>query len=256
MDQVSDAVSMLEDKGLPRPEGTLSGHAAGLPFERNVHSLLVASFGERVCRQFDALNRVLLGSLEALSYSQRSELFGPPALRGLVARGKETTKSWSPTNLFEEKQDDTAESILFSKKEISFFDESVVLIDVKTQNIAKPAQAPNIISSDKLARTLRSALEDGQLNFDIVYIAVSFLPTATKLVCKSVRTVSLFKIAEPMYINWTAAQQIQFHPLKVDQDYDGSKQEWARSYLKNFCISLEARIGKDRKRLESYRSVL
>lgn len=64
----------------------------------------------------------------------------------LLSRGKAATENWSIENLFEEKQNDTADILLVK-------DQFYELLDVKTRNISKSAQAPNIISAYKLAQT-------------------------------------------------------------------------------------------------------
>jgi hypothetical protein len=66
----------------------------------------------------------------------------------------------------------------------------------------------------------------------------------------------MFKIAKPPYINWAAAQQIQFHPFEVDQDFDGSRESWARNFLHTYCESLEKHIASKIKRLEYFQSAL
>lgn len=256
LNDIKSAVEPLSGKSLPRPEGTLSGHAAGLPFERSVHALLKGKFGERCEQHFESLNVVLCKNQSVLTYEARAKLFGPLALRQLILRGKTAMQAWSPENLFEEKQDDTAESIIFPSSDIDFYGEPIVLLDVKTTNASKKAQPPNIISAEKLANSLLLGLQGGRINFDIVYVAVSWSPSSTQLVCGSVRPISMFKISKPLYINWAAAQQVQFHPLTVDQDFKGNREEWALNFLENFCRSLEGRISKEVEKLERFKKAL
>lgn len=57
----------------------------------------------------------------------------------------------------------------------------------------------------------------------------------------------LFK-ANPvtLYINWAAAMQIQFHVCDLDKSWQGTREEWARCYLKAFVASAEQRCEKMR----------
>lgn len=238
-----------------RPEGTLSGHAAGLPFERLVHDKLAKHFSGRVYRHYEALNRTLERSPNARTGAERNMLFGPAAMQYLVCRGKSAMSRWSLESPFEEKQNDTAESILFSDETCSF-DREVVLLDVKTQNEVKKGQPPNIISANKLAEALALCLRDGTFNFDFVYIGVGWEPTKTTLRCTRTKAVSLFRMDPAVYINWAAATQVQFHPFEAKQDFPGTRMEWAQRYIDAFCHSLESRLSKENQKLERFRRVL
>jgi type II restriction enzyme len=254
--EIEKHVSALVGRKVARPSGQLSGHAGGLPFETLVHKNLLTAYPDRCRRHFEMLNEILLAHPGAMTYDERMLLFGPQAVRGLLMRGQRPTSSWSPTNLFEEKQDDTAETVILEKPSFDLRDNRVTLIDVKSKNLAVSAQPPNIISAGKLAEALRASLEDGEVPFDIVYVGISFRPSDTELECEAVQVVSLFKVSEPLYINWAAAEQIQFHVASADQDFQGKREDWARIFIKNFCDSLESRIGKQEERLRKFRGVI
>ncbi len=254
--KIEEILEVMIDEALPRPKGTLAGHAGGLPFERLIHDVLSDHFGVRCYRHFESLNQVLLNNPHATSPEERRSLFGPESMQLLVSRGKTALKKWTPNNQFIEKQNDTAETILFSNDNCDFNRGEVWLLDVKTQNDVGKAQPPNIISASKLATSLRSAIQEGEVRFNFVYIGVSFHATEKELICKAVNTTSLFQVSNPLYINWSAAQQIQFHPMSVDQDFTGTKTEWSYKFIETFCDSLQNRIGKDQQRLAEFKAVL
>jgi len=253
---IQTLVENIVGSHVPRPKGTLSGHAAGLPFERLVDQVLIANWPDRCAQHFEILNKILMSHPRVTSPDERIDLCGPPSVASLVARGREPMRKWSLDNLFEEKQDDTAENILLQKPQFDLRRNPVTLIDVKSHNNHKKGQPPNIMSAGKLAKACKLALEEGAVNFDVIYISVLFDPSPSTLDCTGVRTVSLFSIDSDIYINWTAAQQIQFKPHEIDQDFAGTKEEWAHKFLVTFCDSLEKKIGKDNQRLREYRSVL
>ncbi len=257
--QIDLALKVLIGKVVAKPEGgTLAGHAAGLPFEDLVHQTLRNTYGNRVQRHFEALNSLFLAGKSAKGYESRLGLLGPKSLQFLLKRGKKSINEWTPSNLFEVKQDDTAESIIFPTSDIQMSSEGVLLVDVKTQDIGKKAQAPNIMSADKLARACVFALEDSdKVPFEILYVGVKWEKESKHLRCVDIRTISLMKIdPRKIYINWVAAQQIQFHPFDVPQDYEGNREQWCKSYLNVFCHSLESRIDKEIERLDFFKKAI
>lgn len=241
---------------VPRPVGTLAGHAGGLPFERLVHSQLEETLPGRCFRHYESLNNVLIQNSTAVTYEQRAALFGPRALQKLVMRGRQPTTTWTDSRPFQEKQDDTAETIVFPKPRVDFFYRPITLVDVKTQNLSRTSRAPNIISADKLAEAMKLSLLDANVDYDLVYVGIGWEPTATTLICKRVRVLNLFNIAEELYINWAAAQQVQFHPFTIDQDFTGSRLEWASKYLHSFCRSLEGFLHRKQNRLNEFQAAL
>ncbi|MDI9365815.1 MAG: HincII family type II restriction endonuclease [Flavobacterium sp.] len=154
-------------------------------------------------------------------------------------------------NPFDEKQDDTA-NILVVKD--GFYE----IIDIKTRNLSKTAQAPNIISSFKLAQMCAIMIDNKEFdNFSINYFEVDWVLENEKLVCKDAHFVSLFKSTpDNLYINWAAAMQIQFHVCNLDQDFKGTIEQWAKEYLKHFVTQVyrrsEYKIKKFAKPFEKY----
>jgi type II restriction enzyme len=239
---------------VPKPTGTLAGHAAGLPFETLVHKELIDLFPSRCWRHFEFLNRVLL-DLDSAALEERYKAFGPKSLKGLLCRGKDQMKGWSKSNQFEEKQNDTAESIISSDTTFNPNQSRLLLLDVKTHNSAKQGQPPNIMSAGKLAEALASAMEEGVVRFDVVYVGVSWTIEGKTLRANNVSVVSLFTMDPRLYINWAAAEQIQFHPHLAEQSFKGSREEWAKQYISHFSVSLAARIKKQEIRLAKFQAI-
>lgn len=255
------ALSGLVGQTVPRPAGTLAGHAGGLPFERLVNQILRDRLPGQTFRHYELLNQIYEHNPRATSLDQRYSLLGPPSLQYLLRRGKAATEKWSNDSLFEEKQNDTAEIIVLPSKRLAIeIDKGrpVTLIDVKTQDVAKKAQAPNIISAEKIANVCKLAIESEKfLPFEIMYVGIKWRATKDELVCTDVRVVSLTDIdPSDLYINWAAALQIQFHPFEVSCKYEGDGMKWAYDYIKNFCTQLERRISKEGEKLKLFRSIL
>ncbi len=236
----NELLEWLKDKEVERPNradsGTLSGHAAGEPFEKLVYQYLKSAFPNNIYKQYEFLNDLYKKHPESITAQDRMYLFNSPTALFLLSRGDAATRNWNPSNIFEEKQNDTAD-ILYCKDE--YFD----IIDIKTRNVSKSAQAPNIISAYKVAQMCALMLDNKEFNtLGINYVEVDWLPEADKLKCTSAHYANLFK-ANPsnLYINWAAAMQIQFHVKDLDQDYKGSIEEWAIEYLRTFVASAERR---------------
>lgn len=119
-----------------------------------------------------------------------------PTALFLLSRGDKATKEWSPENIFEEKQNDTAD-ILYYKN--GFYD----IIDVKTRNISKSAMAPNIISAYKLAKTCVLMIDNNEFdNISIDYIEVNWKEKGNSLTATKAFHGNLFKAnPETLYIN-------------------------------------------------------
>lgn len=236
-------IKFLEDElvgtMVPKPlSGTLSGHAAGEPFDKCVYQFIKEHYGEKAFRQYEFLNKLYSDNPEAVSVSERHSLVAP-TLAFLLNRGKEVTKKWGVTNLFVEKQDDTADILVI---EDGFFN----LVDVKTRNSAIAGPPPNIISSYKLAKMCASMLETGDFaSHDITYVGVMWRAEEEVLVCIQASIKELFK-AEPsdLYINWAAAMQIQFHVEDLNQSYSGTVGQWCRDYLRSFVEQAQGRADK------------
>ena len=220
----------LAGKSVPRAtSGTLSGHAAGEPFDKLTCAELCAMLPGKIFRQYEYLNNLYTKHLDAKSLEARDKLIQSPTVLFLLSRGKNATENWSPDAQFEEKQNDTADILAVDG---DFFD----LIDIKTKNIDKKAQPPNIISAYKLAQLCAKMIDNGEYDtFTIDYFGIDWALDGTNLVCRNTHHANLFR-ADPseLYINWAAAMQIQFHVEECGQSFAGSRELWARSYLKHF----------------------
>ncbi|MBQ8968821.1 MAG: HincII family type II restriction endonuclease [Bacteroidaceae bacterium] len=223
--------------------GTLSGHATGEPFEKSVYHILKQSYPSAIFKQYEFLNDLYTKNPKVISVRDRYALLDSPTVLFLISRGDKATKEWSLDHLFEEKQNDTAD-ILFRKD--GYYD----LIDVKTRNIVKDAQAPNIISAYKLARTCALMIDNEEYDtFGMKYIGIDWEENGDNLRCTDAHFGDLF-LANPdtLYINWSAGLQVQFHVCDLDQSWQGSREEWARVYLSMFVRSAEHRCQYMRDR--------
>ena len=127
-------VSSMKNEIVDRPNkasaGTLSGHAAGEPFEKCVYHKLKAKYSRCIFKQYEFLNDIYLKHPKHITVEQRYALMDSPTAMFLLSRGDKATKAWSPINVFEEKQNDTADILYYNNH---FYD----IIDVKTRNIRK-----------------------------------------------------------------------------------------------------------------------
>ena len=242
----------LEGTSIPKPiSGTLSGHAAGEPFDKHVNELLKKKYPGKVFRQYEYLNYLFTKNPDAVGVEARNALFKSPTLMFLLSRGKNATDKWSIDNPFEEKQNDTADILVVDN---GFYE----IIDIKTRNLSKKAQPPNIISAFKLAQTCAKMTDNNEFDtFDINYIEIDWELRNNELVCVHVHHKQLFSSnPSELYINWAAAMQIQFHVSDLNQDFKGSREDWAREYLKHFVEQAKRRaedmIEKFVKPFEKY----
>lgn len=216
--------------------GTLSGHAAGEPFDKHAYRFIKDRYVGKTFRQYEFLNKVYSDNPKAISVNDRWSLIKKPALAFLLNRGKDATEEWSPSNLFVEKQNDTADILVIE-------DNFSNLIDVKTYNVARNGQPPNIISAYKLAKMCALMLDTGDFSsHDIAYVGVTWEIKGKNLKCTRASVKQLFK-TDPakLYINWAAAMQIQFHVEVLDQSYDGTVEQWCKDYLRTFVAQAKAR---------------
>lgn len=224
---------------IPKPPyGTLSGHAAGEPFAKRAYELISKKYPKNTYAQYEYLNSLYLANPQAISVIDRYSLIKSPPLAYLLNRGKSSTKDWTPQDQFSEKQNDTAD-ILIIQEDITN------IIDVKTFNINKNGQPPNIISSFKIANLCKLILESKDFSsLNIIYIGVSWDLKGSELECKNIAIRELFKTnPSKLYINWAAALQIQFHVERLGQDYKGSIENWCKDYLSNFVKQAQHRVG-------------
>ena len=224
---------------IPKPlSGTLSGHVAGEPFDKHVYSELKKVFPNQTFRQYEYLNDLFSKNPKVITYDERLQLFNSPSVMFLLSRGKSATTNWSIGNPFEEKQNDTADILVV---ENNFYE----IIDIKTRNISKKAQPPNIISAYKLAQTCARVLDNKEYDtFTIQYFGIDWELQEEYLVCTNAHSANLFK-AQPdtLYINWAAAMQIQFNVENLDQSFTGNLEKWAKAYLKHFTAQARKRAN-------------
>lgn len=239
----STVVSLMKNQIVERPNrasaGTLSGHAAGEPFEKSVYYMLKEMYPNNIFKQYEYLNDIFLRNPKHITVEQRYALLESPTALFLLSRGDKATKEWSPANIFEEKQNDTADILFY---ENGFYD----IIDVKTRNISKSAQPPNIISAYKLAKMCALMIDNEEYDsINIDYVEIDWVESDSYLKCMTAHHGDLFKAnPEELYINWAAAMQVQFHVCDLDQTWNGTKEEWARCYIKVFVTSAEQRCKK------------
>ncbi len=222
---------------VPKPlSGTLSGHSAGEPFDKHVYSELKKIFPNKTFRQYEYLNDLFRKNPKVISAEERFQLFNSPSVMFLLSRGKSATQKWSTSNPFEEKQNDTADILVVDN---GFYE----IIDIKTRNISKSAQAPNIISSYKLAQLCATMIDNQEFNnLSINYFEIDWELQTDLLICKDAHHISLFHTTpENLYINWAAAMQIQFHVCDVEENFNGTVEEWTRAYLKHYVAQVYRR---------------
>ena len=219
--------------------GTLSGHAAGEPFEKSVYHHLKSNYPSAIYKQYEYLNDLYLKHPKVISVEDRYALLDSPTALFLLSSGDKATRAWAPQNIFEEKQNDTADILYYAE---GYYD----LIDVKTRNVNKNAQPPNIISAYKLAKACANMIDNEEYdNIGINYIEIDWIEQGDNLLCTDAHYGDLFKaIPRTLYINWAAAMQIQFHVAELDQSWEGSRKEWAKEYIKVFVESAQHRVKK------------
>jgi len=229
----------IKGTSVPKPlSGTLSGHAVGEPFDKHVYAEIKKQFPKNTFRQYEYLNDLFSKNPNIIGFKGRQALFNSPTVLFLLSRGKNATDKWSIDNPFDEKQNDTADILVVK-------DDFYEIIDIKTRNISKSAQPPNIISAFKLAQVCAKMLDNKEFdNFTINYFEIDWLLDNDKLVCYDTHFACLFK-AQPsdLYINWAASMQIQFHIQDLDQSFDGTMQNWAKFYLKHFVTQAKKRAN-------------
>jgi type II restriction enzyme len=227
----------VKGTSIPKPlSGTLSGHAAGEPFDKHIYSAIKNDFPKHTFRQYEYLNYLYSKNPGVIGSNARQSLINFPTVLFLLSRGKNATDKWSIENPFDEKQDDTADILVVKD---NFYE----LIDVKTRNVSKSAQPPNIISAFKLAQLCAKMIDNKEFdNFTINYFEIDWELEKDKLICKDAHFACLFDInPSELYINWAAAMQIQFHVCDIDQTFNGTREQWTKRYLKHFVTQAKKR---------------
>ena len=236
---ISEIVGTTIDRTKWTKAGTLSDHAAGEPFEKFVYQYLKTEYPEGVFKQHDFQNDLYLKNPQVVSLDERNALFNSPTALFLLNYENNEAGDWTPQNIFEEKQNDTADILYHAE---SHFE----LIDVKTRNISKNSQPPNIISAYKLAKACAYMIDNEEFdNIGMNYIEVDWIEDKEKLMCCDAHYGNLFK-SNPttLYINWAAAMQIQFHVCDLDQTWKGTRMKWATEYIRIFVNSARHRVRK------------
>jgi hypothetical protein len=236
-----------------RPPGPLAGHNTGTPIETLLADRLTGVFGPRVRRHYEVLNAILDNRPDVTSGPKRKSLFGRPSTQSLLCSGRNMAK-WRPGTPFVEAQGDTADFILFDNEYCALEPAHYMLIDAKSVNLGHEGQPPNIISAAKLFDAMVDSVDEGAVACDLVYLALGYIPRAGTLEVEQARVLSLFKVDQLPYINWTASNQIQFDPFKVDQDFSGSALDWANRFVEYYCDQRALKIAKDKKKLRDDRA--
>lgn len=234
-----ELIKDIKGTSVQRPiSGTLSGHAAGEPFDKHVYAEIKKQYPKNTYRQYEYLNDLYTQNSDIIGYSAREKLFKSPSVHFLLARGKEVTNKWTSENPFEEKQNDTADILVVKD---GFYE----IIDIKTRNLSKSAQPPNIISAFKLAQVCAKMIDNKEFDdFSINYFEIDWELEKDKLICRDAHFASLFKCnPSNLYINWAAAMQVQFHICDLDQEFEGTVEEWAIAYLKHFITQAKKRAN-------------
>lgn len=218
----------------PNKKGELSGHAAGEPFSDLTFSIL-ENLGYHVQKQHSYLNNLMLNGNISNKHERLSSIH-VQSLAEVLWTGR-INKKWNRYEQFDYKQGDFADMLILDA------DMNMNIIDVKTTNLSKRSQPPNIMSALRLANICKSMLNHEEFDrFIITYIGIGWRDHGVHLVCEDVNIIDLFKIQPAsLYINFTAALQIQFKLDVVDQTFQGSKKQWCLEYIRHFIISHEER---------------
>ena len=238
-------LSFLEEKlagaTVPRPNvsGTLSGHAAGEPFSDLVLDTLRLEYGDSIKKQHQMLNNLMRTKPDATKFD-RLNLIPLFSLGDILWTGR-INNPWNTNKLFQEKQSDFADILNMSEMW-----DLVHVIDVKTRNASKTAQPPNIMSALRLANLCKSMLDHDETDsLRISYVGVDWVDEGTVLRCVKIHITEMMSIPpELLYINFTAALQIQFHPSGAPQDFTGSNEDWCKGYLRHYTESYDKRTAK------------
>ena len=234
-------LSFLEAKlvgaTVPRPNvrGTLSGHAAGEPFSELVLDVLTDMHGNAIQKQHDMLNQLMHGD-PSLMGEDRVHAFPLHSLGELMWTGRRGSE-WSRDALFTERQNDFADILDMSEPGC------IHIIDVKTRNASKRGQPPNIMSALRLAKLCKGILDSGDEDkVKITYVGIDWEDRGDRLECVGSHIKELMRIPpHDLYINFTAALQIQFHLDAVSQSFEGSSREWCEKYLRHYTSSYDQR---------------
>lgn len=234
-----------------KPNQETSGHRIATPLEEEVYDALSKVYPGLTFKQHEAVNKYLSENV-VQGRVPDGFVFGNEAIDSLVNPGKKALSSW-PEELVPGKQSDTADIVLFSDSSL-FEGSAAFLIDVKSHDLGKSDQPPNIMSARKLAKVAEICLSKNiDPNFSLYYIDLGYRKKDAGVVVEDVRMVDMMKIppldynnkGKPMYINWAAALQVQFRPSEVSQNFELSQKEWLAVFIKNYTSQKRDRIYKE-----------
>ena len=234
-----------------KPNQETSGHTIATPLEEEVYDALSKVYPGLTFKQHEAVNKYLSETV-VQGRVPDGFVFGNEAVDSLVNPGKKALSSW-PEELVPGKQSDTADIVLFSDSAL-FDGSSVFLIDVKSHDLGKSDQPPNVMSARKLVNLAKICLSENiDPNFSIYYVDLGYRRKDAGVVVDDVRMVDMMKIppldhdgkGKPMYINWSASLQVQFRPSAVSQDFELSQKDWLAVFMKNYTSQKRDRIYKE-----------
>lgn len=110
------------------------------------------------------------------------------------------------------------------------------------------------MSARKLAKVAEICLSKNiDPNFSLYYIDLGYRKKDAGVLVEDVRMVDMMKIppldyngkGKPLYINWSAAIQVQFMPSEVSQDFELSQKDWLAIFMKNYTSQKRDRIYKE-----------
>jgi len=82
----------VKGTSVPKPlSGTLSGHAAGEPFDKHVYSEIKKQFPKHTFRQYEYLNDLYSKNPDVIGVEARQDLVNSPTVMFLLSRGKNAT---------------------------------------------------------------------------------------------------------------------------------------------------------------------
>lgn len=234
-----------------KPNQETSGHRIATPLEEEVYDALSKTYPGLAFKQHEAVNEYLSQTVTRDKVSD-DFIFGNEAIDYLVNPGKKALSNWSE-KIVPGRQSDTADIVLFSDSAL-FDGSSVFLIDVKSHDFGKNSQPPNIMSARKLAKVAEICLSKNiDPNFSLYYIDLGYRKKDAGVLVEDVRMVDMMKIppldyngkGKPLYINWSAAIQVQFMPSEVSQDFELSQKDWLAIFMKNYISQKRDRIYKE-----------
>lgn len=251
----------LVGRTFDKPSTGASGHAIGTPVEDMVANHLKEAYGDQGHLPHEMLNHILLANPEANTAEARRALLGNPARGRLLGRSDPTMAAVSVDNPIVASQNATADVCILNGPMDRFADCHLVMIDVKSRKPGQRSGSGNMISSEKLGEAMHAMRTHhvNKTNFDLMYAHLSLEDDPddpTKFRVASVRAVDLFRIPpERLYINWVAGRQIQVDLTTIEQDYRGTRQEWAQAFLMHRLTSYETFLSSAVERRDMYRQM-